>query len=207
MATDAGTTAATTFEDLLRLALQVAGEGKPGMRDALMTLAVAESGPADAVLAERCRRLLVARQPGHWFATTATLGQALTHPKVAAALTKLRAMFPPVRVQRLLMRFDAAHGPYTGTNLPLGRVLQELSLAPETPSENTTRPSERTREMPRPAEERPRRALPFPVSTSQDESTVSVEALYFAVLLAMAVLLESVVARPDVVPASDTRAA
>lgn len=184
-------TVTTDFEELLRLAWQVAAEGKPGTRDALLTLAVAESGPTDAVLAERCRRLLVARQPSHWFATTATLGQALTHPRVAGALAKLRAMFPPVRVQRLLMRFDAAHGPFTGARPPLNRVLRELTLAPEAP-----------------ARSRPTRARLF---SGQAEPDGSVEALYFAVLLAMAVLLESVVARgqsdgPDS-SAADTRAA
>jgi hypothetical protein len=191
----ATTTEMTTFEDLLRLAWQVGSEGKPGMRDALMTLAVAESGPADAVLADRCRRLLVARQPGHWFASMATVGQALTHPKVAGALTKLRAMFPPVRVQRLLLRFDAAHGPFTGRPMPFGHVLQSLSLAPDEPGR---------------AQSRPRlvaRALPFPGVATPADPDGSIGALYLAVLLTLAVLLNSVIAQQPADSASDSRAA
>jgi hypothetical protein len=85
----------TTVEDLLRLAWRAERSGRPNLRDALMTLVVAESGPEEAVLAERCRRLLIARQPDHWYATTTTLGQALAHEKVAAVIERLRAMFPP----------------------------------------------------------------------------------------------------------------
>jgi len=200
-----GTMETTTFEDLLRLAWQVGGEGKPGTRDALLTLAVAESSPGDAVLAERCRRLLVARQPGHWFASTVTVGQALTHPRVADALTKLKAMFPPVRVQRLLLRFDAAHGPYTGGPTPLGRVLQGLSLAPDEPSVAPSRPAERAGE---PATPRPLpRALPFPGVATPADPDGSLGALYLAVLLALAVLLDGVIARQPSASASDTRAA
>lgn len=193
-----GTMETTTFEDLLRLAWQVGGEGKPGTRDALLTLAVAESGAGDAVLAERCRRLLVARQPGHWFASTATVGQALTHPRIAGALTKLKAMFPPVRVQRLLLQFDAAHGPYTGGPTPLVRVLQGLSLAPE---ESPVAPVRTAAPRSQP------RALPFPGAATPADPDGAIGALYLAVLLALAVLLQDVVARHPVTSASDTRAA
>ena len=197
-----GTMESTTFEDLLRLAWQVGSEGKPGTRDALLTLAVAESGAGEAVLAERCRRLLVARQPGHWFASTATVGQALTHPRVAGALTKLKAMFPPVRVQRLLLRFDAAHGPYTGSPTPLGRVLQGLSLAPDEPAVAPARPAgEPATPLPRP------RALPFPGTATPADPDGAIGALYLAVLLALAVLLQDVVARQPITSASDARAA
>jgi hypothetical protein len=199
-----GTTATTMVEDLLRLAWQVAGEGKPGLRDALLTLAVAESGPDDAVLAERCRRLLVARQPDHWFASTATLGQALTHPKVAGALTKLRAMFPPVRVQRLLLRFDAQNGPFTGRPLPLERVLQGLSLAPEEQHPAAAvRPAERELSRLR----TPPRALPFPGTAAPNDPEGEIGALYLAVLLTMAILLSDVIQQQPAAGASDTRAA
>ena len=53
-------TTSATVEGLLRLAWLAEVEGRPRLRDAVMTLAVAESGPGDAVLAERCRRKLVA---------------------------------------------------------------------------------------------------------------------------------------------------
>jgi hypothetical protein len=201
----ATTTEMTGFEDLLRLAWQVGSEGKPGMRDALMTLAVAESGPADAVLADRCRRLLVARQPGHWFASVPTLGQALTHPKVAGALAKLRAMFPPVRVQRLLLRFDTAHGPFTGHPTPFGQVLQDLSLAPDDLPGAASRPAGPVRDpsRPRPAA----RALPFPGVATPADPDGSIGALYLAVLLALAVLLDSVLAQQPADASSDSRAA
>ncbi len=68
---------ATAIDDLLRLAWQAEWDGKPGLRDALLTLAVVDGGTENAVLAERCRRLLVARRPDHWFAVTPTLGQAI----------------------------------------------------------------------------------------------------------------------------------
>jgi hypothetical protein len=119
----------TTVEDLLRLAWWAERSGRPNLRDALMTLAVAESGPEEAVLAERCRRLLVARQPDHWYATTATLGLALGHERVAAVIERLRAMFPPVRVERLLMKAAAEAGPYEPP-APLRRVFEDLGLIP-----------------------------------------------------------------------------
>ena len=62
----------TLIEDLLRLAWQADRDNKPGLRDAVLTLAAAESGSESVVLAERCRRLLVARRPDHWFATSPT---------------------------------------------------------------------------------------------------------------------------------------
>ena len=201
----ATTTEMTSFEDLLRLAWQVGSEGKPGTRDALMTLAVVESGPAEAVLADRCRRLLVARQPGHWFASMATVGQALTHPRVAGGLTKLRAMFPPVRVQRLLLRFDAAHGPFTGRPMPFGHVLRGLSLAPDAPPAAASRPAGPVRDQSRP---RPvARALPFPGVANPADPDGSIGALYLAVLLTLAVLLNSVIAQQSADASSDSRAA
>jgi hypothetical protein len=183
----------TAIEDLLRLAWQAEDDGKPGMRDALLTLAVADSGAEDAVLAERCRRLLVARRPDHWFATSATLGQALAHSKVAAALARLRATFPPVRVRHLLLRGEALRGPYAGRPDPLARVVEDLTRSGRRRAGATAGAH----------------ALPFPGPVSAPErpaepdSDAALVVLYFSVLLAMAVLIKSVIE-----PASrDTRAA
>ena len=60
-------------DDLLRLAWQADRDGRPGTRDALLMLAIAESGPGEAVMAERCRRRLISRQPDHWLASFPTL--------------------------------------------------------------------------------------------------------------------------------------
>jgi hypothetical protein len=112
-------------EDVLRLAWQADRDGRPGMRDALLTLAVAESGPDDAVAAERCRRKLIAGRPDHWFAPFPTLGQALADDRVARALDRLRTTFPEARVRWLLMRGDVRRGPYR-RHPPLSRVLDDL---------------------------------------------------------------------------------
>lgn len=120
----------TTVESLLRLAWKAEQSGRPNLRDALLTLAVAESGPEEAVLAERCRRLLIARQPDHWYATTVTLGQALAHPKVAPVIDRLRVMFPPVRVQRALFRSAVEEGAFDGSAEPLRKVFEGLGLIP-----------------------------------------------------------------------------
>ncbi len=112
-------------EDVLRLAWQADRDGRPGMRDALLTLAVAESGPDGAVAAERCRRKLVAGRPDHWFAPFPTLGQALANARVARALDRLRATFPEARVRRLLMRGDVRRGPYRGRP-SLSLILDDL---------------------------------------------------------------------------------
>lgn len=118
---------AAVVEDLLRLAWRANADGRAGMRDALLTLAVAESGADDAVLAERCRKLLVAHRPDHCFAGPMPIGHALARPKVAETLRKLRFMYPPVRVRHLLLRGGAAGGPYTSPDLPLWRVLEDLA--------------------------------------------------------------------------------
>src|SRR4051794_29326230 len=68
-------------EDLLRLGWEANADGRPGMRDALLTMAVAEAGADDAVLADRCRRLLIAHRPDHCFAWSTTVGHALRRPK------------------------------------------------------------------------------------------------------------------------------
>ncbi len=184
----------TAIEDLLRLAWRADGDEKPGLRDALLTLAVADSGAEDAVLAERCRRLLVARRPDHWFATAPTLGHALAHPRVAAALGRLRAAFPPVRVQRHLLRYAAQGGPFTGRPPSMARVMEDLSLVPE---EGRPSSSPSSSPSPRPgAVSRDRlRALPFAAVARPegDDPDGALAALYLSVLLAMAVLLKTVI--------------
>ena len=180
---------ATAIDDLLRLAWQADWDGKPGLRDALMTLAVVDGGAENAVVAERCRRLLVARRPDHWFATIPTLGQAIAHPKVAAALSRLRATFPPIRVKRHLLRAAVLRGPFQGQWVSMPRVLEDLAL-----SDGRRKPAA----VP---------ALPFPSSARDDTGETdpdgSLTLLYATVLLAMAVLLRNVIE-----PASrDSRAA
>lgn len=155
--------------EYVRLAWYADREGRQGMRDALLTIAVAESGPDEAVLADRCRRRLVANRPEHWFASFATVGEALSHSRVAAAMSELRAAYPPVRVRQLLLRSEALSGPYIRRR-PLSRVVDDLvrdvELGDETP-------------VPPPVEEEP-------------SATTALAAFYLAVLFAMAVLLATV---------------
>jgi hypothetical protein len=213
-------TTSATVEGLLRLAWEAEAEGRPRLHDALLTLVVAESGPDDAVLAERCRRRLVARQPDHWYATTATLGQILANERVAKALAKLRATFPPVRVQRHLLRFNTLRGAFEGGQPPLERVLQDLHLAPTRRRPPAEVVPERTAPTSSTSGGRDRsrggvRALPFPGrpeasgsgtdSGSSNDPDGSVAAMYLSVLLAMAVLLQGVMEQEEV--ANDSRAA
>ena len=185
-------------EDLLRLAWQVDGEGRPATRDALLTLAVAESLPDDPEFAERCRALLSARQPNHWFASPTTHAEALGQTRVVEALAKLRAIFPPVRVKRMLLRGAAQQGPYTGRRVPLSEILVGLSLPKVQKAE-----SAQTKTL------HPQ-SLPFPVPSSKDsgrgndlDPDGSVVALYWSTLVAMAVVLNMVLDSS----AQDSRAA
>jgi hypothetical protein len=188
----------TVVEDLLRLAWQAAANGHPNTRNALLTLAVAESGTDDAVLGERCRRVLVAIRPGHWFDTPAPLTQMLDRPRVASGLADLRAMFPPVRVRHLLLRCAAQRGPCAGRPPSVNQLLRDLTPSAARPSPT----------LPRPVPAEPAFALPFPAASPADPASPAsadpaVVALYLSVLLAMAALLQSVIA-----PASrDSKAA
>lgn len=173
-------------EHLLRLAWQAELDGRLGMRDALLTLAVAESGPEDAVLAERCRKQLITWRHDHWFASFPTMGQALCHPKVVDAVGRIRAMYPQVRVERLLMRAEALRGPYTGRARALPRLLDDLFGTRTT--EESYSPVERASALPFPG--------PSPSGASASEridDSDGVLVFYLTVLLAIAILLASVV--------------
>jgi hypothetical protein len=185
----------SAVEELVRLSWQVAREGKPGTRDALLTLAVAEGGIDDAVLAERCRKLLVAHRPDHWFATGVPLSQTLAIKPVVEVLTKLRAMFPRVRVQHLLMLGAAQRGPYSGQEVPLTRILQDLALVPQ-----PSRGRSHARLQP------PARTVSYATATAPSsskstqvgrsnraEEDAALVALYWSILLAMAALLTVVI--------------
>ncbi len=186
-------------EQLLRLAWQAERDGRSTLRDALMTLAVAESGAEDAVLAERCRRQLIAKRPDHWFASFPTCGQALANSRVKAAIERLRATFPQVRVERLLLKGDVCRGPYTGRLSPLPTLLEDLCPPAIPPAPMDTDPSSETIS-----------AFPFPgiapssaTAPAQVEDPADVFTFYMTVLLAMAMLLASV----QTSAAKDSRAA
>lgn len=101
-------------QEEVRLALRAHREGRVGMRDSLLTLAVADAGVEGAAWADRCRRWLVSRRSDHLFAPFPTLSAALADPRVSAALGRVRQTFPPVRVRHLLLRADTLAGRYTG---------------------------------------------------------------------------------------------
>jgi hypothetical protein len=174
-------------DDILRLAWQAERDGRPGTRDALLMLAIAESGPGEAVLAERCRRRLISRDPGHWLASFPTFGQALGHPRVAGVVRQLRAIFPPVRVRRLLLRGDVKRGAYQGPGRPSPSLRDDL-LGPSRGSRRGRgRPDE-----PSPVAEVP--ALPFPPGSGDATGpNTPLLVFYLTILLAIAILLASVI--------------
>ena len=170
----------TTVEDLVRLAWQSEIEGKPGTRDALLTLAVAEGDVDELVLAEKARRVLVLRRPDHWFASPAPMSQWMDNPQVVTTLSKLRAMFPPVRVRHMLMRGAAQRGPFSGRVASPSRLL--LDLVP-----STTPPA------PHIKLKTPKHVI-TPVVKAAESPVRSQEylvAFYWSVLMAMAVLLNA----------------
>ena len=161
----------------------------------MLTLAVAESGPGDAVLAERCRRLLVARQPNHWFATTATIGQALANEDVARVMARLRTMFPAARVQRSLLRGAVQRGPFTGRTRARSPACSKTSAWPPNAwPDSATRTRRRARSQallfPSPATAPDDALEPPPLDAAVDGESLA--PLYLAILLAMAVLIQSV---------------
>jgi hypothetical protein len=182
-------------EDVLRLAWQADRDGRNRMRDELLMLAVAESGLDDAVSAERCRKLLVAGRPDHWFTSFATIGQALGHPRVATEIDRLRVTYPPARIQQILLRFEAQRGPYTDKPRPLSKILDDLggTRVPAAPSHGRVVSP----------------ALPFPAGNpsgakaERPDDPATLVNFYLTVLMAIAILLASV--QPPV--AQDTRAA
>ena len=112
--------------DALRLAWEAEHDGRARLRDALLTLAVAESGPGDA-WAERCRSRLVGDRPDHFFARFATVAQALEDPRVVDARDRLRQKYPEARVQWLLLKARAARGPYLGRPESLDAMVEDLA--------------------------------------------------------------------------------
>jgi hypothetical protein len=184
-------------DDILRLAWQAERDGRPGTCDALMMLAIAESGPGEAVIAERCRRRLISRQPDHWLASFPTLGQALSHSRIARAVRQLRAMFPPIRVQHLLFRDDVRRGPYTGRPRPSWAFREDLVGPAPQPHRESGRAEA-------PSSETEVAALLFPPgSKDAADPNATVLVYYLTVLLAIAILLASVIP-PS---AQDTQAA
>ena len=112
-------------EQDLRLAWWAQRVGRSGTRDVLLTLAAAASVPDDA-WASRCRLRLIATRPDHWFAPYPTLSLALDDSGVVAAMSRLRASFPPARVDNLLLRYEALAGPHLGRLVPMSVVLDDL---------------------------------------------------------------------------------
>jgi hypothetical protein len=111
--------------DLLRLAWEAEHDGRSKLRDALMTLAVTESGPGDS-WAERCRGRLLQDRPDHFLSHFPTVAQALDDPRVVIARDRLRAKYPPARVNWLLLKAGTRRGPYLGRAESLEAMIEDL---------------------------------------------------------------------------------
>ncbi len=114
------------IDDFLRVAWWAQREGRGPLREAMLTLAVAEGGPG-AGWAERCRARLLAERPGHFLGARPSLEGALADPRVAEAIGKLRGQYPPGRVGWLRFRSEVAEGPYTGDDAPLAEIIDALA--------------------------------------------------------------------------------
>jgi hypothetical protein len=113
-------------EDLLRLAWEADHDGRHALRDALMTLAITESGPEDD-WPERCRTRLLAERPDHYLGEYSSVRQALKDPRVIASRDRLRRKYPAERVRWLLLRAQVGRGTYTGRVESLGAMIEDLA--------------------------------------------------------------------------------
>jgi hypothetical protein len=116
-------------EDALRLAWEADHDGRPRLRDALMTLAVADSQPGDAWV-DRCRARLIADRPDHFLSRFPTVGSALEDSRVVEARERLRAKYPPPKIRWLLLRAAASRGPFLGRVESLEALVDDLAGPP-----------------------------------------------------------------------------
>lgn len=128
--------------ELLRLAWEAEHDGRTRLRDALMTLAVTESGPSDAWV-ERVRTKLIADRPDHFLAHFASIALALEDSRVVEARERLRAKYPEARVRWMQLKAGAARGPYLGRVESLDAMIEDL-VGPPAESENVRRDAPQT---------------------------------------------------------------
>jgi len=200
--------------DVLRLAWEAEHDGRIRLRDSLLTLAVAESGPSDT-WAERCRTRLIQDRPDHFFGRFSTVSLALQDPRVIDARDRLRAKYPEARIHWLLLKARAARGPYLGRPESLDAMIEDLA-GPTAEVENvrrdTAQPSRgpmKRHLAPRPLafamaypsvltglEEMPgrskRRTYPAWEDTVSEPPLEDFSTYYLTVLLAIALLLATV---------------
>jgi hypothetical protein len=194
-----------TVDDLLRLAWQAQRDGRGPLREAMLTLAVAEGGPGSG-WAERCRARLLAERPKHFLGTHPSLESTLADPQVAEAIRRLRGQYPVGRVGWLRLRAEVDAGPYTGEVAPLETIVDALAGPPaeaevrRDAAEAVRGPLARSRAevVVGATPVGPRRAIAgFAEGDSSGETPAVREdditsSLYLAVLLAIAMLLASV---------------
>jgi hypothetical protein len=204
--------------DLIRLAWEAEHDGRSRLRDALLTLAIAESSPGDAWV-ERCRARLIAERPDHYFGHFATITQALEDPRVVEARGRLRDKYPASRVKSLLLRARAGRGPYLGRVESLAAMIADLAgpvSESEPESENVRRhtaqesrgPIHRRRAgrplafalsqasiasgLEAPSVHSPRRIFPVGEATVSEPPLEDFPVYYLSVLLAIAFVLAAV---------------
>ena len=114
-----------TVDDHLRVAWHAQRDGRGPLREAMLTLAVAGSGPAD-VWAERCRTRLLSERPNHILGAHPTLEATLADPRVAEAIRKLRGRYPLGRIGWLRFRAEFTEGFYSGEVAPLSTIVEAL---------------------------------------------------------------------------------
>jgi hypothetical protein len=167
-------------DEVLRLAWFADRDGRAGRRDALVTLALTVGAAENAAWTERARAWLIARRPDHVFAAFPTIEAALANEQVAEALMRLGRIYPPGRVRWLLQRAAVRQGPYTGRRESLAIVLDDLFRSRKQAGDHSGRGAASDGSTP-------------PLS---DETRAELTTFYLTVLLAIAVLLDSVLRRP-----------
>ena len=194
------------IDDFLHVAWWAQREGRAALREAMLTLAVAEGTPGEG-WAERCRARLLSERPGHFLGTHLSLERTLGDPRVVESVRRLRGQYPPGRVGWLRFRSEVAEGPYTGEDAPLAVIIDALAGpaaeaevrrdAPETVRGPLARSRVEVAVGVTPAG--PMRATSFDadISRSADEADTAGDedataGFYLAVLLAIAMLLASV---------------
>jgi hypothetical protein len=127
----------------------------------------------------------------HIYARFPTLEKALADERVAGVVVRLRAVYPPMRVQRLLERAAVLRGTYTGRKPSLPVLLDELLGTEESRPRRLPDASLPAPYLPREAQGAvsKRSAKAAVAAESREPLDPDIHTFYLTVLLAIAMLL------------------